>query len=121
MKIFKICLISIFLTSCAQTDNTAAEAILTQCPSTTLKSFQGQIRYSAGMLLKIPGCEIYNSSRIDFKDANNLRKVWVKIDLNDPVKKPHFVDLTFSGYIDFDGKLIVQNVESAEVAKEILF
>ena len=83
-------------------------------------SFSGQILYSEGMVLKIPGCKLYNNSGFGFTNAAELRKIWAKIDLSQRGTY-QYVDLTFTGYINSKGKLIVENVGHAEVAKQSLF
>ena len=123
MRIFKISLISLIstiLSSCGHSGNNAAGTITNQCPSSEEMSFNGQILYSEGMVLKIPDCKLYNNSGFGFTNAVELRKIWAKIDLSQRGTY-QYVDLTFTGYINSKGKLIIEYVEYAEVAKQNLF
>ena len=112
---------SFFLSACTSTaDNASQISSTNQCATRFTKTLNGQIRYLEGMILKINGCKIYYSSDFDFKTEGSIGKVIDKIDYGSRTT-PQYIDLTFRGYINWKGKLVIKNVDSTKTSNEVRF
>ena len=91
-----------------------------ECSAKSSKILKGQIEYFEGMTLKVPNCKIYYSSEFDFKPDKAIRKVLDQIDYGLRTK-PQYIDITFTGYTNRKGKLIIESVDFAKVSNNVIF
>lgn len=109
------------LSSCTHTADTNTENLShIKCDIRSTKIYKGQIRYSEKMNLKIPDCEIYYSSDFEFKTEQAIGKVIDQIDTG-VRKTPQYIDITFRGYMNWRGKLVIKNVDLAKVSDSVIF
>ena len=114
-------LIGLIFSACEHSESTTPFNTATnQCATRSAKSLQGQIQYFDGMSLKVRDCKVYSNSNFDFNTEDALRKVTAQIDF-ERRQEFHYVDLEFTGYINWKGKLIIKSVESAQNTTEIIF
>ena len=90
------------------------------CASRSIKNLNGQIRYFENMNLKIPNCKTYYMSDFDFKTDKAIGPVIGQIEYSKRTT-PQYIDITFEGYINWRGKLIITTVSSAKVSNQIKF
>ena len=115
---FALCLV---FSACAQiADTTSQNSSNNECVARSTKVLKGQIKYLEGMILKVPSCKTYYSADFDFKTEKAIGKVIDQIDLKTRTT-PQYIDITFRGYLNWKGKLIVKSVEIAEVSDSVIF
>ena len=117
----KVCFVSLLLSACAHSDDRSLEKPTNLCATRVVKNLQGQIRYFDGMNLIIPGCKRYGNSEFNFYNAEALRKVTANVEFRTRQAEFQYVDVTFSGYVNWRGKLVIKSVQFAEAATEIIF
>lgn len=101
-------------------DDTSYGASTNECAAKSSRALKGQIRYLEGMTLKIYNCKTYYSSGLHFKNKEAITPVVDQIDFGARTN-PQYFDITFTGFIDWKGTLVIKSVESAEVSDTVIF